>query len=321
MRTAADRRVADTIPTTWVDRAPARARPFLRLARYDRPIGFWLIAAPGWFAIALANIDGIWTPTGLIYLALIGVGAIAMRGAGCTFNDIVDKDLDAQVERTADRPLPAATVTLGAAWGFLIAQCLLGLAVLLSLPRPAQLTALAAIPVIAVYPFLKRITWFPQAWLGLAMNWSALVGYAAATGGLGAPIWPTFLGLAAWTFGYDTIYAHMDKEDDALIGVKSTARFFGENSRLAIGASYAVAAGGVFCGMALAGRLATSPAAVLSAGVLAAATFAALLTLQLARVRLDDPASALKWFKFNKDAILAVTLVLAVIPAASRLFA
>ncbi|MGD2133277.1 MAG: 4-hydroxybenzoate octaprenyltransferase [Maricaulaceae bacterium] len=319
MNTAADRPVADTVPRTWVDRAPLRARPFLRLARYDRPIGFWLLAAPGWFAIALANIDGVWRPVELAYLLLIGIGAVAMRGAGCTFNDIVDKDLDAKVERTAERPLPAGTVTMRAAWTFLIAQCLVGFLVLLSLPRPAQVVALAAIPVVAAYPFMKRITWFPQAWLGIALNWATLVGFAATAGRLETAVWPAYLGFAAWTFGYDTIYAHMDKEDDALIGVKSTARFFGEGSRRAIGVSYALATAGVLLGGILAALGAPNRAVALAAAILAAGVFGGLLALQLRRVDLDDPASALKWFKFNRDVIVTAALVLAIVPAVGRL--
>jgi len=224
---AEDRPIADSAPKGWVERAPQPLRPYLRLARYDRPIGFWLLGAPGWFGVALANVDATLHASDACIALLIAIGAVAMRGAGCTYNDIVDRDLDAQVARTADRPLAAGTVTLRAAWIFLLAQCAVGLGVLLALPRPAQLIALLALPLVAGYPFMKRITWFPQAWLGLTFNWAVLVGFAASAGEIRAEVLVAYAGLAVWTFGYDTIYAHQDREDDALVGVKSTARFFG----------------------------------------------------------------------------------------------
>jgi 4-hydroxybenzoate polyprenyltransferase len=272
----------------------------MRLARYDQP--------------------GADRPVDLLYLVLMGVGAVAMRGAGCTFNDIVDKDLDAQVARTASRPLPAGTVTLEQAWAFLVAQCLVGLAVLLALPPLAQVVALASIPVVAVYPFLKRITWFPQAWLGLAMNWGALVGFAAAARALRPELWLVFAGLAAWTFGYDTIYAHQDKEDDALIGVKSTARFFGDHSLTAIALSYIASLGLMLASVILA-VLPRGDAAAAAGGVLAVAVFGWRLTGQIRRVRLDDAASCLAEFKSNRDAILITAATLAIIPLVFRALA
>jgi 4-hydroxybenzoate polyprenyltransferase len=323
MDPAADRPLLDSTPASWVERAPPKVRPFLRLARYDRPIGIWLLAGPSWLGIALANVDGQWRFLELVYAVLLGIGSIAMRGAGCTFNDIVDKDLDAQVARTADRPLPAGTVSVRDAWLFLAAQCVVGLLVLIMLPRAAQLAALASIPVVAAYPFMKRITWFPQAWLGIALNWGVLVGFAAATGRIGVELWLVFAGLAAWTFGYDTIYAHQDKEDDALVGVKSTARLFGDRSRWAVLAAYEVAVllllvGALVAAIGVADEGARYAAA--AAGMLTSAVFALMLARQVIHVRFDDPASCLAWFRTNRDAILAAAAVLAVAPLALRPF-
>ncbi|MEE2565996.1 4-hydroxybenzoate octaprenyltransferase [Hyphobacterium marinum] len=208
-----------------MDRAPARIRPFLRLARYDRPIGFWLLAIPCWQGLLLANIGGPglgWPDLELA--ALLTLGAIAMRGAGCTYNDIVDRDLDARVERTRDRPLAAGTVSLQSAWLFLLAQCLVGFVVLVQLPPIAIGIGLAALALVAAYPFMKRITWWPQAWLGLTFNWGILVAYAAVTGGIDTAAVLLYVSGFFWTLGYDTIYACQDMEDDALVGVRSTAR-------------------------------------------------------------------------------------------------
>lgn len=252
-----DRRVADSLPKTWVDQAPETVRPYLRLARYDRPIGFWLLALPCWFGLAAARLD-----TGLSWLdvywaVLFFVGAIAMRGAGCTYNDIVDRDLDSQVERTADRPLAAGTVSVKRAWAFLIGQSLVGLLVLIQLPIPAILTGLASLLLVAAYPFMKRITWWPQAWLGLTFNWGILVAGAAV---LGTPFAPEIILLYIagifWTLGYDTIYACQDMEDDALVGVKSSARALGPGIKPGVAGFYLltalfVAASGVMAGAGL----------------------------------------------------------------------
>lgn len=319
MTLAPDRPVKDTVPGGWVEHAPDWSRPYLRLARYDRPVGFWLLALPCWAGLALANLDGVWRPAEVAYLALFLIGAVAMRGAGCTYNDIIDKDLDAQVARTADRPLPAGTVTPRAAWGFLAAQCLVGLLVLLALPRAAQLTALAAIPLVAAYPFMKRITWFPQAWLGLTFNWGALVGFAAGAEALSLQAWLLYAGLAVWTFGYDTIYAHQDKEDDALIGVKSTARLFGRRSRLAVALSYALAAvlvgtAALYGALGAAFNEAPVPAGAFAGGLFATAFFAALLAVQVMSVRFDDARSCLAWFKSNQWTGLALAVSLGFTP-------
>ncbi len=298
-----DRRVADSIARSPTDWAPMTIRPYLRLARVDRPVGFWLLSIPCWAGIALARSSGGWAWSDLGLAALLTLGAIAMRAAGCTYNDIVDKDLDASVARTADRPLAAGTVSLRAAWMFLAAQLAVGLVVLIVIPRAAQLVALGAIPIIAAYPFMKRITWFPQAWLGLAMNWGMLVAYATVIGHIDLPALVAFAGLWAWTFGYDTIYAHQDAEDDALVGIKSTARLFGHYSKLAVGASYVFAAIMLY----FAAVLASPFPPVRWTGIAPVLAFGALLALQVWRVRLDNDQSCLRWFKFNRETGLALT--------------
>jgi len=221
-----DRRVEDSLPKSWVDSAPVRFRPFLRLARYDRPIGFWLLAIPCWTGVLLARLSSGFAPGwgDLGFAALFAIGAIAMRGAGCTYNDIVDRDLDKQVARTADRPLAAGTLSLRSAWLFLFAQCLIGFVVLTQFQPFAIWIALGSLALVAAYPFMKRITWWPQAWLGLTFNWGVLVGYAAIAGQIDAAAMALFASSVLWTLGYDTIYACQDLEDDALVGVKSTAR-------------------------------------------------------------------------------------------------
>jgi 4-hydroxybenzoate polyprenyltransferase len=233
-----DRRVADSLPTSWVDRAPLAMRPYLRLARYDRPIGFWLLALPCWMGLALARIGDSLTTHDLWLAVLFGIGAVAMRGAGCTYNDIIDRDLDARVARTADRPLAAGTISLKRAWAFLGAQGLVGLVVLVQLPVIAILVGLGSLLLVAAYPFMKRITWWPQAWLGLTFNWGVPVAYTAATGHIDPAMVVLYIACVFWTLGYDTIYAHQDSEDDALVGVKSTARLFGESSQYWVAGFY-----------------------------------------------------------------------------------
>ena len=223
----------------WTYRAPKNLRPYLQLARYDRPVGYWLLALPGWIGLAFASLSHGFAATDLKWAALILIGAIAMRGAGCTYNDIVDRDLDAQVDRTALRPLPAGTITPQQAWIWLFIQCAIGLIVLLCLPRLAQIISLCSIPLVAAYPFMKRITWWPQVWLGMTFNWAVLVAYAAKTGTLSPAVLVLYAGLIFWTIGYDTIYACQDIEDDAMVGIKSTARRFGKHVRLGVGLCYA----------------------------------------------------------------------------------
>ncbi|SDM22201.1 4-hydroxybenzoate octaprenyltransferase [Maricaulis salignorans] len=244
-----DRRVADSLPSSWVDTAPAALRPYLRLARYDRPIGFWLLGLPCWHGLMLARIGQGLGWIDLWYAVLFAIGAVAMRGAGCTYNDIVDRDLDARIARTANRPLPAATVTLKQAWLFVAAQAAVGLLVLVQFPLPAIGVGLAALLLVAAYPFMKRITWWPQAWLGLTFNWGIPVAYIAATGQIDFTVLVLYAAAVCWTLGYDTIYAHQDVEDDALVGVKSTARLFGDNSQLWVAGFYGVNA--VLVGLAI----------------------------------------------------------------------
>ncbi len=237
-----DQTIKDSIKGGWVERMPASIRPYLRLSRYDRPIGFWLLALPGWIGLAFAALRHGFDQSDLKYAALIGIGAIAMRGAGCTYNDIVDRDLDKQVERTALRPLAAGTIRVKSAWLWLVLQCLVGLTVLAFFPRLSQIIALSSLALVAAYPFMKRITFWPQAWLGLTFNWAVLVAYSAKTGQITPSLLLLYLGLVFWTIGYDTIYACQDIEDDAMIGVKSTARLFGNKVKLGVGISYLLVA-------------------------------------------------------------------------------
>jgi len=225
---------ADAVALTWVDDAPETVRPFLRLMRLDRPIGTWLLYWPCVFGLALGAIasERPFARWHDLYLTLLlGIGAVVMRGAGCTYNDIVDRDIDAQVARTRARPIPSGAVTLRQAWLFLAAQLAAGLAVLIQLSPFAIAVGAASLALVAAYPFMKRITWWPQAWLGLTFNWGALVGFANQTGTIDTADAVLYAGLICWTLGYDTIYALQDKEDDALIGVKSTARLFGARAK------------------------------------------------------------------------------------------
>ena len=229
--------VPDSEHRGLVGRLPRRARGLALLARFDRPIGWWLLFWPGTWAVALAG--GVGTRWPLIGWLLLG--SVAMRGAGCVYNDIIDRDLDARVARTAARPIPAGLVSLRLAWGWLVALCLAGLAVLLQLSRLAQGVALASLLPVAAYPFMKRVTWWPQVWLGLVFSWAALVGWAEVSGSLGAPLWLLYAGSIAWVIGYDTIYALQDREDDALIGVRSSALAMGRHVRAGVAACYGLA--------------------------------------------------------------------------------
>ncbi|MEO1407484.1 MAG: 4-hydroxybenzoate octaprenyltransferase, partial [Pseudomonadota bacterium] len=223
------RRPADAIRLPGWDELPDRARPYLSLSRIDRPVGIWLLALPCWIGLAFARIpDGLqWID--LWWAILFGVGSVAMRGAGCTWNDITDKDLDAGVARTAGRPLPAGEIGMRQAYVWLVIQLAVGFLVWLCLPGAAKLVSLAALPLVIAYPFMKRITWWPQAWLGLTFNWGVLVA-AATVGVFGFATLVLYASLALWTIAYDTIYALEDQEDDALVGVRSTARLFGDRA-------------------------------------------------------------------------------------------
>ncbi len=218
---------------------PAPLRPYASLMRLDRPIGTWLLFWPCAWSVALAGVGGRWSLFGWLLL-----GAFAMRSAGCAYNDFVDRDLDRQVERTRLRPLASKRISLRSAWTLIALLCGLGLVVLLQLEPSAQLIALASIALVAAYPFMKRITWWPQAWLGLVFSWGALVGWPAVTGSLAWPPLLLWLGSVFWVLGYDTLYAIQDKEDDALVGVKSTARLFGNRAPAMLGLFYAFAVAG-----------------------------------------------------------------------------
>src|SRR5439155_5277332 len=286
-------RVADSTGN-WVDGlAPAPLRPYLRLARLDRPIGSWLLLLPCWWSAGLAAVQAA-TPVDLWHVVLFFIGAFAMRGAGCTWNDIVDRDLDARVERTRSRPIPSGQVTVVAAAGFLALQALLGLAVLLQFNRFTVFVGFASLAVVAIYPFMKRITYWPQIVLGLAFSWGALMGWPAAFGRLDAPAVLLYAGAICWVIGYDTIYAHQDRDDDALIGIKSTALLFRERPKPMPAIFYALAVALIaWAGFSAGGGL------IFALGLLA---FAAHLVWQIARLDVDDPVNCLAVFKSNRDA-------------------
>jgi len=296
----------------WVDRhAPEALKPWLKLGRFDRPIGIWLLLLPGWQGIALALAHYRVRPGAYEAWLFLGfaMGACLMRAAGCAFNDIVDRDIDRQVARTAGRPVASGRISVKAAWGFILGCGLISLMILLTLNLTAILLGIGSLALVAAYPFMKRITWWPQAWLGLTFNWGALMGYAAA-GGFAfsaalAPVLGPFLPLVwaglwlwlggvFWTLGYDTLYALQDIEDDAMVGVKSSARRLGGRVRAGVGVFYALAV--AFA--AIAGWSANLGAGFF--GVLVA--YAAHLAWQVRSLKPDDPALALRLFKSNREA-------------------
>ncbi|MBS0333464.1 MAG: 4-hydroxybenzoate octaprenyltransferase [Proteobacteria bacterium] len=323
----------DAAPSNWVDRyAPPGLRPWLKIGRFDRPVGIWLLMLPGWQGVALAAALEHRTPD-LSLMGLVFLGAALMRAAGCAYNDIVDRDIDAKVARTALRPIPAGQISVGQAWSFVIACCLASLAILLSLPPTAVLLGVASLALVAAYPFMKRITWWPQAWLGLTFNWGALLGFSAAIGEgpelwrgmapyvletgntdlLGRAIadsalrWPAVLLYASgvfWTLGYDTIYAIQDLEDDALAGVKSTARRLGTQAPVAILMFYLTSLT-ILLGMGAVADL--GPYYFI--GLIA---YGIQLCSQARRVRIDNGPLALRLFKSNAWAGLVLTLAIVV---------
>jgi 4-hydroxybenzoate polyprenyltransferase len=284
----------DAVRGHWVDRVlPEAARPYARLARYDRPIGWWLLLWPCWWSAALAADAAGRAYPDPWHLVLFLVGAIAMRGAGCTYNDIVDRDIDGAVARTRARPIPSGQVTVRRAKLFLLAQALVGLVVLLMFNRFTILLGILSLATVAIYPFMKRVTDWPQASLGLAFSWGALMGWAAVFGSLGwAPVL-LYVGAILWTVGYDTIYAHQDKEDDAIVGVRSTARLFGENSRPWLAGFYA----GATVLFALAFRM----AGVGWLAYLGLALGALQLAWQVRAVDIGDPENCLRVFRSNRE--------------------
>ena len=296
----------------WVDRiAPSLTRPYLRLARVDRPIGTWLLLLPCWWSTALAAIANGERVADLRLLALFAIGAIAMRGAGCTWNDILDRELDTKVERTRSRPIPSGQVSVIAAFAFLAALSLVGLAVLLQMNRFTIMTGIASLAIVAIYPLAKRVTNWPQSVLGLAFSWGALMGWAAVFARLDPPALVLYAGAILWVIGYDTIYAHQDRDDDAVIGVRSTARLFGAKTKPLLFIFFA----GAVVLIGVAGILAGARW-IFALGLLA---FAAHLAWQVRALDIDDPALCLKLFRSNRDAglILFAGLVLdaALIPA------
>jgi 4-hydroxybenzoate polyprenyltransferase len=290
-------RVADSTGN-WVDRwAPAPVRPYLRLMRLDRPIGAWLLLLPCWWSLGLASIHAR-QPIVLDDAVLFLVGAFTMRGAGCTWNDIVDRDLDAQVERTRSRPIPSGQVSVAGAGAFLAVQALLGLAVLLAFNGFAIGLGIASLPIVAIYPFMKRFTYWPQIGLGLAFSWGALMGWAVAFGRLDVPAYLLYAGSICWVIGYDTIYAHQDREDDALIGVKSTALLFAEQTKPMLASVYTLAV--VLIGLA---EWIAGAGLVALLGLIA---FAAHLCWQVWRLDVSNPALCLFIFQSNRDAGLTL---------------
>ncbi|WP_420335867.1 4-hydroxybenzoate octaprenyltransferase [Roseibium sp.] len=284
--------VADAVKQHWVDtKLPAGMRPYARLARWERPIGWWLLLWPCWWSAALAAVAAGNAIPNVWHLVLFFVGAVAMRGAGCTYNDIVDVDIDAKVERTRSRPIPAGQVTKTQAKIFLIAQALLGFIVLIQFNMFSIALGIASLVPVAIYPFMKRVTDWPQLFLGFAFSWGALMGWAAEFGSLALTPLLLYFGGICWTIGYDTIYAHQDKEDDALVGVRSTARLFGSHTKPALIVLYALAT--VLFGLAAAFADA-GPAAF--AGILAGAVH---LMWQVIVLDIDDGDQCLKLFRSN----------------------
>lgn len=306
-------RVADATLHNWVDRwAPPATRPYLRLARADRPIGAWLLLFPCWWSQLLAEASMRVGQSGpnMWYLALFFVGAFVMRGAGCTWNDIVDRDYDAGVARTRSRPIPSGQVTVRQAKLFMVALALVGLAVLVQFNRFTVLLGISSLALVAIYPFMKRFTYWPQLVLGLTFKWGALVGWAAVTGSLSLAALALYAGSVLWTIGYDTIYAHQDKEDDLMLGLKSTALRFGEATVDWVGGFYA----GAVVLWALAGA---------AAGVhLIFYTALALISLQLAwqvtTLDITDAGNCLRRFRSNRDVGIALFLGLVADMALSR---
>ena len=306
--------VADAVPGNWVDTlAPAGWRPYLRLARADRPIGGWLLFWPCAWSLALANLaEGRALPNPW-HLALFLAGAFFMRSAGCAWNDIVDRDYDARVERTRSRPIPSGQISVRQAAAFGVACCLLGLLVLLQFNRFAVILGVASLGPVAIYPFMKRITHWPQAVLGLTFKWGALMGWAATFGRLDAAALVLYAACIAWTLGYDTIYAHQDKEDDALLGLKSTALRLGPATRPWLVAFY----GAAWIGLAAAGLMAG--AGVVYLWVMTAVALH--LAWQIATLDTDDSSNCLDRFRANHGLGALVLVAIVADMAARRLAA
>ncbi len=303
--------VADAVTGNWVDRrAPAWTRPYLRLSRADRPIGTWLLYLPCVWGVLLAMFHtGHARPFDAWIILGCGIGAFLMRGAGCTWNDITDRDIDGSVARTASRPIPSGQVTARQALVWAVVQSLVAFCILLTFPVQAILLGIVALVPVAIYPFAKRFTWWPQIFLGIAFNWGALLAWTAHTGALGWPAVFLYLAGMAWTLFYDTIYAHQDKEDDALIGVKSTARLFAENTPKYLNGFLVLAV--ALMGIAI---LLAAPRGEILSLVLALGGPWAMgwhMMWQLRRLKLDDHDRLLSLFRSNRDAGLLPALFFA----------
>lgn len=304
--------VADAVKDNWVDRlAPTWSRPYLRLSRADRPIGTWLLLLPCWWgALLAAGISGGWSWTVLWVLVGSSLGAWLMRGAGCTWNDITDRKFDAAVARTRSRPIPSGQVSVKQAAIWMVLQALFAFAILLSFHPTAIWLGVLSLALVVVYPFAKRFTWWPQVFLGLAFNWGALLCWAAVTGSLSTAPVLLYLSGIAWTLFYDTIYAHQDKEDDALIGVKSTARLFGTRTHRWLVLFTVLTVLLFACAAALA-YLPGGNSTALALALGGALGLGAHLLWQLTRLDIDDPEKCLQLFRSNRDAGLLAALFLA----------
>ncbi|WP_298284014.1 4-hydroxybenzoate octaprenyltransferase [Acidocella sp.] len=285
----------------WVAKLPASFEPYILLARFDRPVGIWLLFLPGLWAICLTA-PGLWR--GLWLAVLFALGAAVMRGAGCVVNDIWDRDLDSQVERTKGRPLAAGHVRLWQAFAFLGGLCLIGLLVLLALPPVARWLGVGSLVLVALYPAAKRVTWWPQMMLGLTFGFGAPLGFAAAHGGLGWGMVPLYGSVIFWILGYDTIYAHQDRVDDAIVGVKSTARLFEHHTKAFLAVCYGTTLALLLVSLAMARLNMFAYAGLVPP--------AALLMAQIFALDIHDPAKCLRLFKSNREVGLLVAVAILV---------
>jgi 4-hydroxybenzoate polyprenyltransferase len=296
-----DSPIPDSTPNNWVDRwAPLAIRPYLRLARLDRLIGVWLLLFPCWWAVSLAGVADKRPYPNFWYLFLFMIGAYLMRGAGCAYNDYVDRDIDAQVARTASRPIPSGQVTPEAALAFAVTLAVLSLAILLQFNWFSIMLGCGSLLLVLTYPFAKRWTHWPQLVLGLAFNWGALLGWSAVKGSIGWPAILLYIGSVCWTIGYDTIYAHQDRTEDLAIGVKSTALTFGEDTQSWIGAFYGIA---IFFWLA-AGFVAGAHLIFFTSVVLVSLQ----LSWQVVTLDTNDPRNCLRRFRSNRDVGIALFL-------------
>ncbi|MFV2035351.1 MAG: 4-hydroxybenzoate octaprenyltransferase [Halocynthiibacter sp.] len=308
-----DGRVADAPSLNWVDRyAPQRSRPYLRLSRADRPVGTWLLLIPGWWGLGLAvAADPAGGIANDIWIAIaFAIGAFLMRGAGCTWNDISDRKIDAQVARTKSRPLPSGQVTVKQASVWLILQMLVAFGILLTFNNFTILLGVAALIPVIIYPFAKRFTWWPQVFLGVAYNWGALLAWTAHTGALSWPPVLLYLSGIAWTLFYDTIYAHQDKDDDALIGIKSTARLFASATPRYLFVFMAMSVS--LMALAAITALSSSPVTPLMLGILAAWAFGMHMFWQMRQLDIDNPEVCLKLFRSNRDTGLIAAVIIGI---------